>query len=97
MARPLRVEFEEAIYHLCGRGNARQAIFRDDPDRARFVEMLERSAQRFDVAIFCFVLMGNHVHLLAQTRSMQSEPVDALADGCLHGGRENWGSLGSQL
>jgi hypothetical protein len=30
MARPLRVEFEEAIYHLCGRGNARQAIFHDE-------------------------------------------------------------------
>src|SRR5438552_1629332 len=67
MARPLRVEFEEAIYHLCGRGNARQAIFRDDRDRARFVETLEISTQRFDVEIFCFVLMGNHFHLVAQT------------------------------
>jgi putative transposase len=67
MARPLRVEFEDAIYHLCGRGNARQAIFHDNRDRARFVELLSQSAQRFDAAILCFVLMGNHFHLVAQT------------------------------
>jgi REP element-mobilizing transposase RayT len=67
MARPLRVEFEDAIYHLCTRGNARQRIFSDDRDRLRFLELLKESHQRFDVAIFCFVLMGNHVHLVAQT------------------------------
>jgi len=39
MARPLRVEFEDAIYHLCARGNARQ-VFHDECDRARFVELL---------------------------------------------------------
>jgi putative transposase len=67
MARPLRVEFEEAIYHVCTRGNARQRIFWDDRDRSRFIELLAESARRFDVSIFCFVLMGNHVHLVAQT------------------------------
>jgi putative transposase len=67
MARPLRVEFEDAIYHLCTRGNARQRIFWDDRDRSRFVELLTDSARRFGVSIFCFVLMGNHVHLIAQT------------------------------
>jgi putative transposase len=67
MARPLRVEFEDAIYHLCLRGNARQRIFCDDRDRLRFLEFLNESHRRFDVAIFCFVLMGNHLHLVAQT------------------------------
>src|SRR5919201_1630875 len=67
MARPLRVEFEDAIYHLCMRGNARQRIFWDDGDRVRFLELLEQSAGRFAAAIFCFVLMGNHIHLVAQT------------------------------
>ena len=67
MARPLRVEFEDAIYHVCTRGNARQRTFWDNRDRSRFVELLAESARRFDVSIFCFVLMGNHVHLVAQT------------------------------
>lgn len=68
MARPLRVQFEGAFYHLCARGNAREAIFRGERDHARFVALLEESADRFDVAILAFVLMGNHFHLIAQTR-----------------------------
>jgi hypothetical protein len=39
MARPLRVEFEDAIHHVCNRGNARQRIFWDDRDRNRFIEL----------------------------------------------------------
>jgi len=68
MARPLRVEFEGAVDHLCARGNARQPVFRDERDCARFLELLTESAQRFEAAILCFVLMGNHFHLVAQTR-----------------------------
>jgi REP element-mobilizing transposase RayT len=68
MARPLRLEFEGAIYHLCARGNARQRIFHSEGDRLRFLELLEKSAQRFDAAILCFVLMENHFHLVAQTQ-----------------------------
>ena len=67
MARPLRVQFEDAIYHLCARGNAGERIFRGEKDQARFVILLEESAERFAVSIFCFVLMGNHFHLVAQT------------------------------
>jgi REP element-mobilizing transposase RayT len=67
MARPLRIEFEDAIYHVCARGNARDDVFRTDPDRLRFVQLLEQSAKRFQGAIFSFVLMNNHVHLLIQT------------------------------
>jgi Transposase IS200 like. len=63
MARSLRVGFEDAIYHLCARGNARQAIFHDERDCAHFLKLLSESAQRFEPAILCFVLMGNHFHL----------------------------------
>ena len=54
-------------HHLCARGNARQAIFHDERDCARFLKLLSESAQRFEAAILCFVLMGNHFHLVAQT------------------------------
>src|SRR2546422_10640165 len=67
MARPLRIEFEDALYHLCARGNERQRIFRDERDRAQFAELLERSRARYRVAVLAFVLMGNHFHLIAQT------------------------------
>jgi putative transposase len=68
MARPLRLEFEGACYHLLGRGNARQSIFASEADRLKFLQLLAASAQRFDVVVHGFVLMGNHFHLLAQTR-----------------------------
>ena len=67
MARALRIEFEDAVYHLCTRGNERQKIFRDDADRARFLELLERSAARYQVSVLALVLMANHFHLIAQT------------------------------
>ncbi len=68
MARPLRVEFDGALYHLTARGNRRAAIFEDDADRARFLELLARSLARFEDVLHAFVLMDNHFHLLAQTR-----------------------------
>ena len=67
MARPLRIEFEGALYHVCARGNARAEIFRSDADRARFLQLLKHSADRFAGEVFCFVLMNNHFHLLVQT------------------------------
>src|SRR5437773_11652411 len=68
MSQPLRIEFEDAIYPLCARGNARQPVFRDERDYAHFLKLLSESTQRFEAAILCFVLMGNHFHLVAQTR-----------------------------
>ena len=68
MARPLRLEFEGANYHLLGRGNARQRIFASERDRIEFLKLLATSASRFDAVVHGFVLLGNHFHLLAQTR-----------------------------
>ena len=68
MARPLRLEFEGAIYHLLGRGNARQRIFASEHDRVEFLKLLAASAERFEGLVHGFALMGNHFHLLAQTR-----------------------------
>jgi putative transposase len=68
MARPLRVEFEGALYHLLARGNDRQSIFENDQDRERFLRLLAESADRFQGVLHAFVLMGNHFHLLATTR-----------------------------
>jgi putative transposase len=67
MARALRIEFEDALYHVCARGNARGDIFRSDADRSRFLQLLEHSIHRFAGAVLCFVLMGNHFHLVVRT------------------------------
>jgi putative transposase len=68
VARPLRVEFEGALYHLTGRGNARQKVFADQADCTKFVQLLMESLERYDVVLHGYVLMGNHYHLIAETR-----------------------------
>src|ERR1700730_923313 len=68
MARPLRIEFEGALYHVTGRGNAQQRVFDDQKDCAKFVQLLVESLERYDVALHAFVLMGNHYHLIGETR-----------------------------
>ena len=64
---PLRVEFEGALYHLTGRGNARQRIFADEADCAKFVQLLVESLDRYDVSLHGYVLMGNHYHLMGES------------------------------
>lgn len=67
MARPLRLEFPGALYHVTARGNARQAIFLDDDDRHRFLEILGRVASRFHLLLHAYCLMDNHFHLVVET------------------------------
>jgi len=67
MARPLRIQFEGAVYHLTSRGNARQDIFLDDEDRAVFLEVLGNVVARFGWICHAYCLMSNHYHLLIET------------------------------
>jgi len=56
MARPLRIEYAGAVYHVTVRGNQRINIFRSTQDRERFLIKLEESAQRYDVSRLSAVL-----------------------------------------
>jgi REP element-mobilizing transposase RayT len=67
MARPLRVQYPGAIYHVMARGNQGRAIFRDDEDRRRWLKTLAEACQKTGWQIHAYVLMGNHYHLLAET------------------------------
>ena len=67
MARPLRVLRENGWYHITARGNERQAIFRDDRDRKRFLGWLEESVELYGWLVHAYVLMPNHYHLVVQT------------------------------
>jgi putative transposase len=68
MARPPRIEYEGALYHVLSRGNERREIFHDDKDRRMFLKSVGEMAQRFDLEILAYVLMPNHYHLLVKTR-----------------------------
>ncbi len=67
MARPLRISYPNAFYHVTCRGNDRRTIFRDDHDRTRFIERLRRAAEIFGVQVHVYVLMSNHFHLIVET------------------------------
>jgi putative transposase len=67
MARPLRLEFAGALYHVTARGNERKPIYRDERDRQRFLERLATVAAGFSVRVHAYVLMRNHYHLLVET------------------------------
>jgi REP element-mobilizing transposase RayT len=67
MARPLRLEFPGAIYHLTSRGNARLPIFEDDHDRQRFFIILQQVLKRFNWLCHAYCLMQNHYHLVVET------------------------------
>jgi len=67
MARPLRIEFPGAVYHVTSRGNARTDIFEDDSDRQLFLIILGQVVKRFNWLCHAYCLMGNHYHLLIET------------------------------
>jgi putative transposase len=67
MARPLRIEFTGATYHVTSRGNERRDIFRDDADRYAFLAFLGQAVRRFSWSVTAWVLMSNHYHLVIQT------------------------------
>jgi len=78
MARPLRIEFAGALYHVMSRGNARGLIVRDDADRARRLEWLQRTVETYRWRLHAFCLMNNHEHLYVET------PVANLSAGMQH-------------
>ena len=67
MSRPLRIEFDGAVYHVMARGVGRMRTFVDDDDRRRFLDIVGEIVGRGDWVIHAFCLMPNHYHLLCQT------------------------------
>ena len=67
MARPLRIEFNGALYHITARGDKRADIFEDNEDREQFLNLLKEVCSRFNWQIHAYCLMDNHYHLLVET------------------------------
>jgi REP element-mobilizing transposase RayT len=67
VARPLRILFPGALYHLIVRGNNRERCFLGEPDFLLFLEVLEQVLERFSWLLYAYCLMDNHYHLEAET------------------------------
>ncbi len=67
MARPLRVQYPGAVYHVTSRGNERKEIFRSEEDKQEFLRILSTSLHIYKVKLHSYVLMENHFHLHIET------------------------------
>ena len=67
MARPLRIEFAGAVYHITSRGNERKEVFRNDKDRAAFLDILAKCCNLFNWVCHTYCLMSDHYHLVIET------------------------------
>jgi putative transposase len=67
MARPLRLEFSGALYHVTSRGDGREAIYLSDEDRLAWLEIFAAVCSRFNWVCHAYCLMGNHYHLIVET------------------------------
>ena len=69
MARPLRIEYAGALYHVTARGNAQGDIYLCDDDRLEFLSLLANGCQRHEWLCHAYCLMDNHYHLLIETQA----------------------------
>jgi len=67
MARPLRLEFEGALYHITSRGDRREDIYESDRDRELFLKVLGEVCEGYNWVCHAYCLMSNHYHLLIET------------------------------
>ena len=66
MARPLRIQYPGAFYHVASRGNEQQEIFKSRRDRETFCEYLGSAGSRYGAIVHSYCLMSNHYHRLLE-------------------------------
>ena len=67
MARPLRIEYPGAVYHVTSRGNEKKPVFKDEADRQSFLNTLQHVNKRYNWICHAYCLMTNHYHILIET------------------------------
>jgi putative transposase len=67
MARPLRIQYPGAVYHVMNRGGSRQKVFLDKQDYEAFLNTMGEVHDRSAVEVFAYCLMGNHYHVCLRT------------------------------
>jgi len=67
VARPLRIQFEGAMYHVFSRGNEKRPLFHTRADREKFLEIIEAAHKRFGLVLHAYCLMDNHYHFVIET------------------------------
>ncbi len=75
MARPLRIQYPNAMYHIISRGIGRMTIFHNEKDWNKFIQFMKRVMEKYNWTCHAYCLMGTHYHILLET------PDANMADG----------------
>lgn len=67
MARPLRILFEDACYHVMNKGSGDSYLFLEEKDNQTFLKTTQEACKLFNVRVLAYCLMNTHYHLLVQT------------------------------
>jgi REP element-mobilizing transposase RayT len=67
MARPLRINFENAVYHIITRGNRKEKIFYSDEDKLIFQKKMNKTFLKYSFICYAYCLLDNHYHLFLKT------------------------------
>jgi len=67
MSRPLRISFDNAVYHITARGNRREKIFYSDNDKKVFLQKMDQTFIKYAICCYAYCLMDNHYHLFIKT------------------------------
>jgi putative transposase len=81
MARPLRIELENGLYHVTGRGNERKTIFRTTTDYQKFKDYLRQAQDKYGLLLHAYTLMANHYHLILETPSPNLSQIMHYVNG----------------
>jgi putative transposase len=81
MPRPIRINFENAYYHVMNRGGGHQTIFHGDDYYQSFLACLEGASRRFRLEVIAYCLMGNHYHLFVKTPLANLDPCMRHVNG----------------
>lgn len=82
LEKATEVECAGALYHVTARGNRKEVIFEDDRDRLVFLEMLSPVYREANWVCHAYCLMGNHYHLLLETRESNLGMGMRQLNGC---------------
>lgn len=78
MARPTRVHFPGAVYHVIARGNNRESVFLSDADKSYYLKLLARYKLKYPYSLYAYILMDNHLHLLL---AVKEQPLARIMQG----------------
>jgi putative transposase len=81
MARPLRIEYAGAFYHVTARGNERKRIYFTKNDYGKFKEYIAGAREKFGCVLHSYIFMTNHYHMILKTPSGNISKVMHFING----------------